>query len=85
MCRVDGLPLVADVSNVSIEMVSSVGGGLDPAIGEGDHIGALHHTLNKNQYTQILSGVFRFYQIQEFLFCINAMVTMTDSLGRSQA
>ena len=45
--RVDWLPLVADISNESLDMVSSVGGGLDPAIGEGYHKLALHIALEK--------------------------------------
>ena len=43
--RVDWLPLVADISNEALDMVSSVGGGLDPAIGESNHKLTLHISL----------------------------------------
>ena len=42
---VDWLPLVADISNEALDMVSSVGGGLDPAIRESNHKLTLHISL----------------------------------------
>ena len=46
--RVDWLPLVADISNEALDMVSSVGGGLDPAIGESNHKLTLHISLQSH-------------------------------------
>ena len=43
--RVDWLPLVADISNEALDMVSSVGGGLDPAIRKSNHKLTLHISL----------------------------------------
>ena len=44
--RVNWLSLEGDISNVAIEMISCVGGGLDPSIWKSDHIGAFHLALS---------------------------------------
>merc|ERR1719442_239318 len=42
---VDGGALVGDVGDESVDVVSGVGGGLDPAVGESDHEASGNNTV----------------------------------------
>ena len=43
---VDGSSLIGDISNESVVVVSGVGGGLDPAVGKGNHELSLDNSLS---------------------------------------